>query len=78
MPDMSRFRRFEGELALESSRKDGKYRWIALRRTSLRTGIVNPASHHEPVVHALHAVSPSRSWYSPAGQSVGSEALARQ
>lgn len=44
MPDMSRFRRFEGELALESSRKDGKYRWIALRRTSLRTGIVNPDS----------------------------------
>lgn len=47
MPDMKRFRRYEGELALESSRKDGKYRWIALRRTSLRTGIVNPDTMEE-------------------------------
>lgn len=42
MPDMDRFRRFEGELALESARQDDCYRWIALRRTSLRAGMVNP------------------------------------
>lgn len=41
-PSMSRFRRYDGELALESSRRGGDYRWIALRRTSLRTGNVNP------------------------------------
>ena len=44
MPSMDRFRRYEGELALESSRRDAEYRWLALRRTSIRTGHVNPES----------------------------------
>ena len=44
MPGMSRFRRYDGELALESSRKDAEYQWLALRRTSIRTGYVNPQS----------------------------------
>jgi hypothetical protein len=43
-PSMDRFKRYEGELALESSRRDGEYRWMALRRTSIRTGHVNPSS----------------------------------
>lgn len=43
-PSMSRFRRYEGELALESSRRDSEYSWLALRRTSVRTGHVNPQS----------------------------------
>lgn len=43
-PDMSRFRRYDGEFALESSRKEAEYRWLGLRRTSIRTGHVNPAS----------------------------------
>lgn len=43
IPSMDRFRRYEGELALESSRRDPEYRWLALRRTSIRTGHVNPA-----------------------------------
>ncbi|QDU72962.1 hypothetical protein [Mucisphaera calidilacus] len=43
-PAMSRFRRYEGELALESSRRDAEYAWLALRRTSVRTGHVNPQS----------------------------------
>lgn len=41
-PMMDRFKRFEDELALESTRKDACYRWMALRRTSIRTGLVNP------------------------------------
>jgi len=42
MPDMDRFKRFEDELALESGRKDGAYRWTALRQQSIRCGHVNP------------------------------------
>ncbi|MEM1208345.1 MAG: hypothetical protein AAF586_02440 [Planctomycetota bacterium] len=42
IPGMNRFRRYDGELALESARKDAQYQWLALRRTSIRTGHVNP------------------------------------
>lgn len=41
-PGMDRFRRYDGELALESARQGDDYRWLALRRMSLRTGHVNP------------------------------------
>ena len=41
-PTMSRFRRYNNELALESSRRDPSYRWLAIRRNSIRTGNVNP------------------------------------
>ena len=44
MPSMHRFRRYDGELALESSRRDAEYKWLAMRRTSVRTGHVNPQS----------------------------------
>jgi len=54
-PDMSRFRRYDGELALESARNGGDYRWMALRRTSLRTGHVNPESMDE--AYALHRLA---------------------
>jgi len=43
-PTMDRFRRFEGELALESVPRDGAYEWLALRSTSIRSGSVNPDS----------------------------------
>lgn len=43
-PAMDRFRRYEGELALESARNEPEYRWVALRRTSIRAGHVNPDS----------------------------------
>ena len=43
-PAMNRFRRYDGELALESSRAEAEYRWLALRRGGLRTGHVNPDS----------------------------------
>lgn len=42
MPSMNRFRRYDGELALESSRRNSEYEWLALRRTSVRSGHVNP------------------------------------
>ena len=41
-PSMDRFRRYQNELALESSRREAEYRWLAMRRTSIRTGHVNP------------------------------------
>lgn len=47
MPEMQRFRRYEGELALESSRREAEYKWLALRRTTVRSGHVNPQSMAE-------------------------------
>jgi hypothetical protein len=44
LPAMDRFRRYEGELALESPELGSQYSWLALRRTSIRTGWVNPES----------------------------------
>jgi hypothetical protein len=41
-PGMTRFRRFEGELSLESSRREAEYTWLSLRQSSIRTGHVNP------------------------------------
>lgn len=44
LPQMDRFRRFEGELALESAEHASQYSWLALRRTNIRSGWVNPDS----------------------------------
>jgi len=44
LPSMNRFRRYEGELALESPEQASQYSWLALRRTSIRSGWVNPDS----------------------------------
>ncbi len=53
-PSMDRFRRYEGELALESSRRSAEYRWLALRRTSIRTGHVNPVDMNDAYeIHRL-------------------------
>ena len=45
-PEMHRFRRYDNELALEGGGDDGdpSQRWIGVRKTSIRTGEVNPAS----------------------------------
>lgn len=43
-PWMSRFRRYQNELALESIPKDGGQQWLGLRKTSIRSGSVNPDS----------------------------------
>lgn len=47
VPDMDRFRRYERELALESSRRNEEYKWLSLQRTNLRTGHVNPQTMRE-------------------------------
>jgi hypothetical protein len=44
LPSMDRFRRYEGELALESPETDSQYNWLALNRTAVRSGWVNPDS----------------------------------
>lgn len=64
VPSLNKFRRFDGELALESARHDPEYRWLALRRTSLRAGHVNPDTmeqaqkfHHEILEASPHYLS---------------------
>jgi hypothetical protein len=42
LPNMDRFRRYDGELALESPEEGAQYNWLALNRTSIRSGWVNP------------------------------------
>ncbi len=52
-PGLNRFRRFDGELALESRGvENAADRWVSLRRTSVRSGVVNPASLE--AAHRLH------------------------
>ncbi|MDZ4831345.1 MAG: hypothetical protein SGJ09_14250 [Phycisphaerae bacterium] len=43
-PRLERFRRFEGELALETAELDRQFTWVAMRQTSVRSGAVNPQS----------------------------------
>ena len=47
LPGLRRLRRYEGELALESARRDAEYSWLALRRTCIRTGHVNPEAMND-------------------------------
>jgi hypothetical protein len=51
MPAMNRFKRYDGELALESARKDARYHWLALRRNSVRTGHVNPEAMEDALTY---------------------------
>lgn len=41
-PGMSEFRKYKDELALESPARDTPHRWVAVRSSSLRSGVVNP------------------------------------
>jgi len=52
VPGMDRFRRYEGELSLESSRRDPEYRWLSVWGNDVRTGHVNPESMEE--AYELH------------------------
>jgi len=54
-PSMNKLKRFRGELALESGEREGAYEWLALRRTSVRTGSVNPASMEDAA--SLHRLA---------------------
>ncbi|MFO0828950.1 MAG: hypothetical protein U0572_12485 [Phycisphaerales bacterium] len=51
-PRLERFRRFEGELALETAEFDRQFTWVAMRQTSVRSGAVNPQSLED--AYALH------------------------
>ncbi|MBL0920823.1 MAG: hypothetical protein IBJ10_01705 [Phycisphaerales bacterium] len=43
-PRLERFKRYQGELALESPIRAGEQEWVALRRNSVRSGVVDPPS----------------------------------
>ena len=51
-PSLSRFRPYPDELSLESNRRAFSYRWLALRRRSIRSGHANPDTLDE--AYALH------------------------
>ncbi len=51
-PSMVHFRRVREELALESDPAEPQQRWIAIRNSSVRSGLVNP--EHVPDAYALH------------------------
>ncbi len=51
-PELSRFRRFDEEVSLESEDPQGRYQWVALRRASVRSGAVNPENIEDAM--ALH------------------------
>lgn len=42
-PAMSEFRKYRDELALETPTAASPHRWVAVRSTSVRSGVVNPA-----------------------------------
>ena len=44
LPRLTRVRRVEGEVALESAEDEQDFLWVALRQTSIRSGHVNPKS----------------------------------
>jgi hypothetical protein len=41
-PEMDKFRRYSNELALESTLRDSTQLWLGIRKTSVRSGSVNP------------------------------------
>lgn len=51
-PLMASFRRYKDELALESSPEASPHRWMAIRSSSVRTGVVNPTDEKD--IHAIH------------------------
>lgn len=46
-PDMTAFRRYKDELALEGPQGVAPHRWIAIRPSNVRSGVVNPASDED-------------------------------
>lgn len=52
LPSMERFKRYDDELALESVEADSRYSWLALGKTAIRSGWVNPGEFDE--AYRLH------------------------
>jgi len=46
-PGMSEFRKYTDELALESPTNGSPHRWLAVRASSVRAGVVNPSASTE-------------------------------
>lgn len=46
-PALDRFRRYKDELALESGGSTSPHRWVAVRSTNIRSGVVNPSDFEE-------------------------------
>jgi hypothetical protein len=59
-PLMNRLRRYRGEFALESGEDEGKTQWLALRRNTIRAGIVNPPEVDDAgkIHRSIFAVAP--------------------
>lgn len=54
LPRFERFRRYENELALETPLRDGRQDWIALRKSSVRSGSTDPETFADAVrMHRL-------------------------
>jgi hypothetical protein len=51
-PMMNAFRRYKDELALESAPNATPHRWMAIRGSSVRAGVVNPSNEDE--MYAIH------------------------
>jgi hypothetical protein len=51
-PGMERFRRYQQELALEGESGENTQQWLALRKTSIRSGVINPGTPQE--AYRLH------------------------
>ncbi len=61
-PQLTRVRRIENEIALESGEGDRDFIWVALRKTSIRSGHVNPKSTDEG--YKIHrAVLETAPWF---------------
>jgi len=66
-PSMSNFRRYRDELALESIQNEMPHRWMAIKGTHLRSGVVNAESMEDAIgLHEmLLATAPSYLSISP-------------
>jgi hypothetical protein len=51
-PGMSQFRRYKDELALESASGEDPHRWLAIRSSNIRSGVVNP--ENAELAYGLH------------------------
>lgn len=55
-PAMNAFRRYKDELALESAPNASPHRWVAIRQSSVRAGVVNPTNSDD--MYSIHRDTP--------------------
>ena len=60
-PAMNAFRRYKDELALESAPNATPHRWIAIRSSSVRSGVVNPPNAED--MYLIHRTTTETSPY---------------